>query len=102
MCVLDFINVVMNIYIPEPKFDSSLVRKIIELEKLRYINLKGSTPSHLFFQLKEIFHFLESIGSLRIEGNNTTIAEYVENKIKPEKTVILNKIPIDIIKIHSL
>lgn len=28
---------------------------------------------------------LESIGSARIEGNNTTIAEYIETKIKPQK-----------------
>lgn len=35
----------------------------------------------VFFQLKHIFHTLESIGSARIEGNNTTIAEYIETKL---------------------
>jgi len=35
----------------------------------------------VFFQLKKLFHTLESIGSARIEGNNTTIAEYIETKI---------------------
>jgi len=32
--------------------------------------------------LKHIFHTLESIGSARIEGNNTTIAEYIETKLE--------------------
>ena len=39
---------------------------------------------HKFFQLKHIFHTLESIGSVRIEGNNTTIAEYIETKLEGE------------------
>lgn len=32
----------------------------------------------MFAQLKSLFHMLESIGSSRIEGNNTTILDYVE------------------------
>jgi len=36
----------------------------------------------MFFQLKEIFHLLESVGSARIEGNRTTISEYVEQKLE--------------------
>lgn len=27
--------------------------------------------------MKKLFHLLESVGSARIEGNNTTIAEYL-------------------------
>lgn len=51
---------------------------IMELEKLRYKQLSGTTPPNVFFQLKHIFHMLESIGSSRIEGNNTTVMDYVE------------------------
>jgi len=31
---------------------------------------------------KEIFHILESISSARIEGNRTTLAEYIETKLE--------------------
>lgn len=65
----------------EPSFSSSLTDLIIELEYLRKKPLKGSTHPKVFFQLKQIFHTLESIGSARIEGNNTTIAEYIETKL---------------------
>jgi len=76
-----------KLHIPSPKFDSTLTQKIIELEKLRHLNFKITTPPHIFFQLKEIFHLLESIGSTRIEGNHTTIAEYIEHKISPEENI---------------
>ncbi len=65
----------------EPSFDSSLTDLIIELDYLRKKTLGGSTHPKVFFQLKHIFHTLESIGSARIEGNNTTIAEYIETKL---------------------
>jgi Fic family protein len=68
----------------EPKFGSSLTDLIIELDYLRRKKLVGTTPSRTFFQLKHIFHTLESLGSARIEGNNTTIAEYIETKISNE------------------
>lgn len=64
-----------------PDFGSSLTDLIIELDYLRKKKLIGSTPRAVFFQLKHIFHTLESIGSARIEGNNTTIAEYIETKL---------------------
>ncbi|CAJ47967.1 Fic family protein [Bordetella avium] len=41
----------------------------------------GTTPTHLFFQLKRIFHILESLGSARIEGNHTTLSDYVEHLV---------------------
>lgn len=66
----------------QPKFDSSLVDLIIELESMRKVTLASATPASLFLELKELFHFLESVGSARIEGNNTTIAEYLETKIE--------------------
>ena len=61
----------------KPTFDSSLTDLIIELDYLRKKQLGGSTHPKVFFQLKHIFHTLESIGSARIEGNNTTIVEYI-------------------------
>lgn len=67
----------------EPSFDSDLTDSIINLEHLRKRRLGGTTHPAIFFQLKEVFHLLESIGSARIEGNNTTIAEYIETKIDP-------------------
>lgn len=54
----------------------------MELNHLRRMKLNGTTHSCLFFQLKYIFHLLESIGSARIEGNRTTISEYIEEKIE--------------------
>jgi len=63
-----------------PKFDSSITDLIIELDYLRKKELGGTTHPKVFFQLKSIFHTLESIGSARIEGNNTTITDFIENK----------------------
>jgi len=71
----------------EPAFDSSLTDLIIELDYLRKKTPGGSTHPKVFFQLKHIFHTLESIGSARIEGNNTTIAEYIETKLEANKIV---------------
>ncbi|MEO6229360.1 MAG: Fic family protein [Ferruginibacter sp.] len=71
----------------EPSFGSSLTDLIIELDYLRKKPLGGSTHSKVFFQLKHIFHTLESIGSARIEGNNTTIAEYIETKLDEPENV---------------
>jgi len=73
-----------------PEFQSSLTDTIIELEHLRKKQLHGSTHPKIFFQLKEIFHLLESLGSTRIEGNYTTIEEYVETKIDPTATISQN------------
>ena len=65
-----------------PSFDSPLVDVLTELEHLRRFRLSGSTPPSLFFQLKSVFHILESLGSARIEGNHTTLADYVESKME--------------------
>jgi Fic family protein len=76
-----------NLRLPEPTFGSNLTDLIIELDYLRRKPLSGSTHPKVFFQLKHIFHTLESIGSARIEGNNTTIAEYIETKLVETKKV---------------
>jgi Fic family protein len=65
----------------EPTFRSELTDLVLDLEHLRRKTLSESTHPSIFFQLKQIFHMLESIGSARIEGNNTTIAEFIETKI---------------------
>ncbi len=64
----------------KPEFDSSITDLIIDLDHLRKKQPGGTTPRRIFFQLKNIFHTLESIGSARIEGNNTTITDFIENK----------------------
>ena len=70
-----------DLLLPNPAFDSPLVDVLTELEHLRRLQLGGTTPAPLFFQLKFIFHMLESLGSARIEGNHTTLADYVESKL---------------------
>jgi Fic family protein len=71
----------------EPSFQSTLTDLIIELDHLRRKKLLGTTHPAVFFQLKHIFHTLESVGSARIEGNNTTIVEYIETKLEQKKLV---------------
>lgn len=49
-----------------------------ELKHLRWLQLSGTTAPAVFMQIKQIFQFLESLGSARIEGNHTTLADYIE------------------------
>jgi Fic family protein len=79
-----FKDIPLRLY--DPKWGSELATTIIELEKLRVKKLGGPVPPYVFFQLKNIFQLLESLASARIEGNNTTLAEFVEKIIEsPEK-----------------
>ena len=71
-----------EITIPDPSWGSNLANIILDLEKLRTKRLGGDVPPYIFFQLKELFQILETIGSARIEGNNTTLSEYVEKIIE--------------------
>lgn len=66
-----------------PAFDSTLTSLSMDLNHLRKKRLGGTTHQEVFFELKGIFHTLESIASARIEGNQTTIAEYMEIKSDP-------------------
>lgn len=75
----------INLKIVSPSYDSHLTDLVIELDYLRKKPLAGTTHPNVFFQLKRIFHTLESIGSARIEGNRTTIAEFIETKISNKK-----------------
>lgn len=71
-----------NLRIVEPSFGSSLTGIILELERLRSPRRNKSRVHPLIFlELKEIFHTLESLGSVRIEGNNTTLSDVIEKTI---------------------
>ena len=74
-----------EIHIPSPAWGSDLATIILDLEKLRTRQLQGDIPPYIFFQLKNIFQILETLGSARIEGNNTTLSEYVEKLIASEQ-----------------
>lgn len=64
-----------------PVFSSPLVDVLTDLEHLRRLEMRGSTPLPVFLQLKQVFHLLESLASARIEGNHTTLADYIETKV---------------------
>lgn len=72
----------IDLKLHNPSFDSPLVDVVTELEHLRRLQLGGTTPPEVFFQLKQIFHLLESLGSARIEGNHTTLADLVETTVQ--------------------
>lgn len=76
-----------DIKLIQPQFESRLTDLVIELDHLRKKRLGGTTHPHVFFQLKSIFQTLESIGSARIEGNNTTIAEFIETKLEDREYI---------------
>lgn len=66
-----------------PAFSSPLLDVLTDLEHLRKLQMRGTTPLPVFMQLKQTFHLLESLASARIEGNHTTLAEYIETKVAP-------------------
>jgi Fic family protein len=75
-------NKEISLQLYDPDWGSPLASVIFELEKLRVKRLGGPVPPYIFFQLKEIFHIFESLGSARIEGNHTTLSEFVERIIE--------------------
>lgn len=70
----------LKLCLPNVTFDSSLVQLIMQLEVLRNKNFAFSVNPLLFAQVKSIFHMIESLQSARIEGNRTTITDYVISK----------------------
>jgi Fic family protein len=66
----------------EPVFGGKLTSLVLDLEHWRRLRLGGSTHPALFFELKKLFHYLESVGSARIEGNNTTISQFIETQLE--------------------
>jgi Fic family protein len=77
---LTFRHIALELVVPD--WNSNLADAIRKLDHMRKFKLGGSTNPVLFFQLKSVFHLLESVGSARIEGNRTTVAEYVEQKLE--------------------
>lgn len=81
----------MQIKIPQPKWSDPIVSKILFLEKLRDHILIWEIQPHIFFELKNIIQTLEVAGSSRIEWNNTTLNEYIEQTIENEKNKNTNE-----------
>jgi Fic family protein len=71
--------------IPIPHYDSQLVEDILDVEKLKLRPLVGTTQPAIFFEIKFVFHMMESLGSARIEGNRTTIDDLVESAVLGER-----------------
>lgn len=69
-----------------PAFSSPLLDVLTDLEHLRRLELQGTTPLPVFVQLKQVFHQLESLASARIEGNHTTLADFVDAAVAPAGT----------------
>lgn len=77
-----------NLYtLPNLSLDSRVANLVVGLEPLRtkYIEVEATTPPWVFFGLKNLFQTIESVISARIEGNNTTIADFVEAARDDEK-----------------
>lgn len=70
----------LKLSIPTIAFDSNIVQLIMQLEALRTKNIAFSVNPLLFAQVKSIFYMIESLQSARIEGNRTTITDYVISK----------------------
>lgn len=73
---------VLNLELPKVEFDSNLVQLIIQLELLRNNSFTIEIQPELFNQVRAIFHMIESLQSARIEGNRTTISDYVSAKFE--------------------
>lgn len=71
-----------TLQIPHIDFFDPIATKIIMLENLREKTVAASTPPAAFSQLHSLFRITESLASARIEGNHTTIADYVQDKIE--------------------
>ncbi|NBU33286.1 Fic family protein [bacterium] len=67
--------------IPEPSFKSSLTDLIVELEGLRNKNVSGTAKPWIFIELKNLFHIVEALSSARIEGNHTTLADFIDAQL---------------------
>lgn len=76
-------DLVEELMMPVVSFGSPVTTLLFKLERLRGIALSGTTPREWFFQLQNSFQLLEAIGSSRIEGNNTTILDYVTRENLP-------------------
>ena len=69
-----------KIILPKPILGSNLANLVVELETLRNNNLTTEVNIFVFNQIKTLLNRLEILGSARIEGNNTTVMEYIEKR----------------------
>ena len=76
-------DLIEELTMPVVSFSSPVTTLLFKLERLRGITLFGSTPKVWFFQLQRSFQLLEAIGSSRIEGNNTTVLDYITKESLP-------------------
>ncbi len=72
----------LDLSLPQISFDSNLVELITKLEVLRHQIAPLEVNVNLFVQVKQIFYMIESLQSARIEGNRTTISDYVASKFE--------------------
>ena len=72
----------LDLSLPQISFDSNLVELITKLEVLRHQIAPLEISVNLFVQVKQIFYMIESLQSARIEGNRTTISDYVASKFE--------------------
>jgi Fic family protein len=77
--------------LPTPLLDSGIAGLVVQLETLRGRELSGTTPPWIFFGVKNLFQTVESVISTHIEGNNTTIAAYVEAARGAKKDIDLDQ-----------
>ena len=63
-----------------PSFDSRIVPLILALEELRKKRVELTTHPELFQGVKRLFHIVESVASARIEGNHTTVVDYLDSQ----------------------
>lgn len=67
-----------TIKIPQFGFDNELTGLIVQLERVREKFDHGTTSAPIFFELKNIFQLATSMTSARIEGNHTTVVDFVD------------------------
>lgn len=72
-----------DLILPTPGFDSPLVDAVVDLEHLRRMSLAHKASDPIFAQLKRFFQHAENLFSARIEGNHSTMAEFLEKKAEP-------------------
>lgn len=74
------INILNNLLtIPSFDLDDTIIQDILYLQKFKTSGLRGSSPPRLFYVIRELFEIVETVGSARIEGNNTTVIDYIES-----------------------
>lgn len=70
-----------------PNYDSELTDLVISLNSLQTQDRwEGTTPESLFKQFQTVLFMVESVATARIEGNHTTILEYINSKIDNKRS----------------